>query len=59
MELKRTRFQPRVVSLGSRALLCINSDVKNLPNSAAADKCKDLRDVGLLFLFSPDSPKDF
>uniref|UniRef100_A0AC35FLR0 Helicase ATP-binding domain-containing protein n=1 Tax=Panagrolaimus sp. PS1159 TaxID=55785 RepID=A0AC35FLR0_9BILA len=45
-ELKRTRFQPRVVSLGSRALLCINSEVKNLPNSAAADKCKDLRDSG-------------
>uniref|UniRef100_A0AC34FMM9 Helicase ATP-binding domain-containing protein n=1 Tax=Panagrolaimus sp. ES5 TaxID=591445 RepID=A0AC34FMM9_9BILA len=44
-ELKRTRFQPRVVSLGSRALLCINSEVKNLPNSAAADKCKDLRNV--------------
>uniref|UniRef100_A0AC34Q143 Helicase ATP-binding domain-containing protein n=1 Tax=Panagrolaimus sp. JU765 TaxID=591449 RepID=A0AC34Q143_9BILA len=44
-ELKRTRFQPRVVSLGSRSVFCPNSEVNKLPNSAAGDKCKDLRET--------------
>ncbi|MFH4973995.1 hypothetical protein AB6A40_000704 [Gnathostoma spinigerum] len=42
-ELKKTRFSPRVVTLGSRQVLCVNDDVKKYQSANLMnDRCSEL-----------------
>lgn len=42
-ELRKTRFNPRLLTVGSRQLLCINESVKSLKNlSLINDRCNEL-----------------
>ncbi|CAG9532995.1 unnamed protein product [Cercopithifilaria johnstoni] len=44
-EISKTRFQPRVVTLGSRQYLCINESVRALQKtSLMTERCNELRD---------------
>ncbi|VDK79625.1 unnamed protein product [Litomosoides sigmodontis] len=44
-EISKTRFQPRVVTLGSRQHLCINESVRSLrKTSLMTERCNELRD---------------
>lgn len=46
-ELGKTRFQPRVVTCGSRGNLCVNDEVKKLKlNHLINEKCMELRKNG-------------
>lgn len=42
-ELRKTRFRPRVITVGSRQLLCVNETVRALGNSSLInDRCNEL-----------------
>uniref|UniRef100_A0A915PGH1 Helicase ATP-binding domain-containing protein n=1 Tax=Setaria digitata TaxID=48799 RepID=A0A915PGH1_9BILA len=44
-EITKTRFQPRIVTLGSRQQLCINESVRNLKKAnLMTERCNELRD---------------
>ncbi|EGT34656.1 hypothetical protein CAEBREN_18601 [Caenorhabditis brenneri] len=46
-ELEKTRFQPRVVTCGSRGTLCVNDEVMKLKlNHLINEKCMELRKNG-------------
>ncbi|EFO14058.2 hypothetical protein LOAG_14466 [Loa loa] len=45
-EIMKTRFQPRVVTLGSRQHLCVNESVRALQKtSLMTERCNELRDI--------------
>jgi regulator of telomere elongation helicase 1 len=45
-ELKKTVFQPEMITLGSRDFLCVNSDLKYLSGGLKKTRCKMLMTVG-------------
>lgn len=42
-ELEKTRYRPRILTLGSRQILCINEEVRKLgQTSLMNDRCNEL-----------------